>query len=191
VREWRIIAYDSLMHYSFAPIVDWDSEVLILGTLPGPESLRAGQYYANPNNQFWRIIHLVFHEVYNEVYNEEANRPAYNEKVKFLLDRRIALWDVFHSAQRVGALDADIRNESPNDIAGLVHQYPGISRILLNGKTAEKAYRKHFSAVSVKAVYVPSTSPAYAKMPLADKINAWNAALTSSSLFDGAPARRP
>ena len=163
-----------LTHFSFDPIVDGNSEALVLGTLPGPESLRLGQYYANPNNQFWKIIHLVF--------GKEQIKPAYDGKVQFLLEHNIALWDVFHSAERVGALDADIKNAAPNDIPGLVKQYPGITRVLLNGKTAEKAYRKHFSAVYIDALYVPSTSPAYAKMPLEDKLNAWREALTYASL---------
>jgi len=164
-----------LTHFSFAPIVDDNSKVLILGTLPGPESLRLGQYYANPNNQFWKIMHLVF--------GETLMSPAYDEKVKFLLVRKIALWDVFHSAERVGALDADIKNAVPNDIPGLIKQYPDITRVFLNGKTAEKVYRKHFSAVTIDALYVPSTSPAYAKMPLEDKLYAWRDALSHKKTF--------
>ena len=172
-----------LTHFSFDPIVDGNSEALVLGTLPGPESLRLGQYYANPNNQFWKIIHLVF--------GEDQVSTVYNEKVDFLLEHKIALWDVFHSAERVGALDADIKNAVPNDIPGLVKQYPGITRVLLNGKTAEKVYRKHFPAVTIDALYVPSTSPAYAKMPLEDKLNAWSQALTSSFLFFDEFVRKP
>ena len=156
--------------YSFEPVIDSASELLILGTLPGPESLRMGQYYANPGNQFWKIIYNVF--------NETGVNPVYKERLLFLLDHGIALWDVFHSAERKGALDADIRNETPNDIPGLLAAYPRIKRILVNGRKAEKSFWKYFPCVKVDVVYVPSTSPAYAKMSFAEKINEWRLAVT-------------
>ena len=143
--------------------------MLILGTLPGPESLRVGQYYANPNNQFWSIIYSVF--------NEAILAPSYSDKLAFLSEHEIALWDIFYSAERKRALDSNIRNEIPNDISGLIQSHPNINRILLNGKKAEKAFNRYFSNVSIDAVYVPSTSPAYAKITLEDKVKEWKAAI--------------
>ena len=137
----------------------------MLGTLPGPESLRVGQYYANPNNQFWKILYSIF--------DTATVDTSYSGKLSFLSKRGIALWDVFHSADRVGALDADIRNEVPNDIPGLIKQYPNISNILLNGKKAEKSFHINCQNVDISAVYVPSTSPAYAKKSLDEKIKDW------------------
>jgi len=157
--------------FSFEPIIDKSSKVLILGTLPGPESLRVRQYYANTNNQFWRIIYSVF--------GETVINPSYLQKSSFLLEHQIALWDVFHSADRKGALDADIRNEEPNDIPGLILQYPCIKRILLNGKKAEGSFRKYFPSLNTDVVYVPSTSPAYAKKSLDEKTREWKAAIIS------------
>ena len=157
--------------FSFKPIVDRSSKVLILGTLPGPESLRLGQYYAYTNNQFWMILYNVFEESEPSV--------SYSEKLSFLHKHSVALWDVFYSAERQGALDADIKNEVPNDIPGLVNAYPNITRILLNGRTAEKSFHIFCPDVCVNAVYVPSTSPAYAKMSLEAKASAWRDALFS------------
>ena len=164
---------DTNRSYSFAPIIDECSKVLILGTLPGPESLKMNQYYANPYNQFWRIIYKVF--------NYEFIDPAYDEKAFFLLKHHIALWDIFHSAERKGALDSDIEFEKPNDIPGLLQAYPVIKKILLAGKKAEKSFRKLFPGISVDAVYVPSTSPAYAKKPFEDKVIDWKNELLQRS----------
>ena len=157
-------------HHSFEPVIDKSSKILILGTLPGPESLRLGQYYANPNNQFWKIIYSVFGEMKVD--------SSYLDKLSFLLEHNIALWDVFHSAERKGALDADIKNETPNDISKLIQKYPCIKRVLLNGKKAEKSFPLYFPNVNIDAVYVPSTSPAYAKKPLDEKARDWKTAIS-------------
>ena len=158
-------------HYSFKPIIDQRSQVLILGTLPGPESLRMGEYYANPNNQFWRIIYRVFDEEYAGL--------AYDERIRFLRTHRIALWDVFRSAVRKGALDSDIRSEEPNDIPGLLLDHPGLIHILLAGRKAERSFRIHFPDFAVDAVYVPSTSPAYAKRTFENKVYNWKSAIAA------------
>ena len=130
-----------------------------------------GQYYANPNNQFWRIIYSVL--------SETDIDPTYPEKLSFLLNHGIALWDIFHSAARVGALDADIRNEAPNDIPGLLKLFPRVDRILLNGRKAENSFHRYFPNAGIVAFYVPSTSPAFAKKPLAEKTEEWRAAVLS------------
>ena len=160
--------------HSFAPIINEHSEVLVLGSIPGPESLRRRQYYANPNNQFWRIIYNVFGE--DDGFNTE---PPYEQKLQFLLEHKIALWDVFRSADRPGAMDSDIKNPELNDIQGLLTSHPCIKRILLAGRTAEKAFRKHFSDIPIHTIYVPSASSAFAKKPLEEKTEDWKAAIAS------------
>ena len=155
--------------YSFDPVIDGCSRVLILGSIPGPESLRRRQYYANPNNQFWDIIYKVF--------DDYGAGSSYEARVRFLLEHRIALWDVFHSADRLGALDSGIMNAQPNDLPGLVRSHPCIKRILLAGRTAEKAFRKHFADIGVEAVYVPSASSAYASKTFDDKLADWKNAI--------------
>jgi len=127
------------------------------------------QYYANPNNQFWRIIYRVF--------EGDSQGASYDDKVRFLLDYAIALWDMFYSAEREGALDADIRNETPNDIPGLIQSFPCVKCILLNGRKAEKSFRCHFPDLGIDSVYVPSTSPAFARKDLEEKFRDWKHAI--------------
>ncbi|GHU36374.1 DNA-deoxyinosine glycosylase [Clostridia bacterium] len=154
--------------YSFAPIIDTKSRTLILGSLPGAESLRLGQYYANPHNSFWRLIFAMF-----------GCEPVddYNKRREFILAHNLALWDVCQSAERKGSLDSKIISAFPNDIAGLLAEYPNIERILLNGRKAESEYFRHFGHFNIHAVYVPSTSPAHAGLAFADKLRIWKDAI--------------
>jgi len=137
---------------SFDPIINENSEILILGTFPGVESLENKQYYANSKNQFWEIIYSI--------YNLEA-QSNYSERCQFLLDKRIAMWDVLKYVFREGSLDKSIREEEPNEIAELLERYPNIYTIVFNGSTAEKYFKKHFKLLykSINCIRVSSTSP--------------------------------
>ncbi len=150
---------------SFKPLVDQRSRILILGSIPGPEALRKKEYYGFKGNHFWRIIPEIL----------EARPPlSYKDKIDLLRGRRIGLWDVVNSCAREGASDNSIRREKPNNIARLIKNYPQIRTIFLNGKTAEKLYKKFFGhMIQVPAYYLPSTSPAHASMPYSKKLEEW------------------
>jgi hypoxanthine-DNA glycosylase len=150
--------------FSFLPLVNDSSQALILGTLPGAESLRLQQYYAKKQNVFWRLFGCDPDE-------------DYSTRCDFILSRKLSLWDVYRSGERSGSADRKIRDGEPNDIAGLLTKYPNINRILLNGRTAQREYRRHFASSSIPAVYVPSTSPAYAAMSFDEKKEAWEMAM--------------
>jgi hypoxanthine-DNA glycosylase len=154
--------------HSFAPLVNTASRILILGSLPGVESLRRQQYYAHPRNAFWRLLYAVF-----------AREPDedYLSRCAFLLAHNLALWDVCQSAERSGSADSKIGGVRPNDIAGLLAEYPHIERILLNGRKAESEYRRYFKPLPLAAVYVPSTSPALAALNFDEKLRRWQDAL--------------
>ncbi|MDR1703709.1 MAG: DNA-deoxyinosine glycosylase [Clostridiales bacterium] len=153
---------------SFAPLINPQSHTLILGSLPGAESLRRQQYYAHPQNAFWRVVYAVFGGSPDE---------DYALRCQFILSNNLALWDVCGSAERVGSADSKIARIEPNDIAGLLSGCANIRRIVLNGRKAEKEYRRFFGSLSVPAVYAPSTSPAFAALPFGDKLAAWRDAL--------------
>ena len=159
--------------YSFPPLINSSAKILILGSLPGEESLKQAQYYAHPRNAFWKIMFTVFNEVYSE---------DYSAKCELLLKNHIALWDMVHSGNREGSLDSDIKNEIPNDIEGLLNEYQSISTILLNGKKAEAMYRRYFNQISVHTVTLPSTSPANARLNFEEKLSLWKEAINPRNL---------
>ena len=109
------------MIYSFSPIVSRAGDALILGSMPGIESLRQQQYYAHPRNLFWRII--------GEITGACPSLP-YPQRLKKLKDAGISLWDVLHACERRGSLDAAICDETANDFKGFFSENPHISRVL-------------------------------------------------------------
>jgi hypoxanthine-DNA glycosylase len=138
--------------FSFPPIVDNRSRILILGTMPGKESLLRSEYYAHPRNAFWQIMFSLFGKSYSD---------NYQIKKEFLLDHGIALWDVLKGCERRSSLDSDITVEEPNDFDALLLQYPRIETIFFNGQPAARFFKKYASANGRPSFILPSTSPAY------------------------------
>lgn len=137
--------------HPLAPVWDENSRVLILGTMPSPASRSAGFYYGHPRNRFWPTVARVFAE---PVPQTTAERRA------FALRHGIALWDVLHSCEIVGASDASIRNPQPNPVAELLQRAP-IRSIVTTGTTAARLYRRFLRAqTGMDAIALPSTSPA-------------------------------
>lgn len=157
---------------SFPPIETADARILILGSMPGEASLRAGQYYAHPQNLFWRII--------GELLGIDPGAP-YEQRVTALKSAHIALWDVLHTCRRKGSLDSAIDGESlaPNDLAAFIRNHPQITRVFFNGAKAEECYRKqvrpNIESASIEYLRLPSTSPANASISYERKLEAWRA----------------
>ena len=139
--------------WSFAPIADFQSKVLILGTMPGKESLRMNEYYAHPQNAFWKIIFGLYNVPFT---------TNYQVKKELLLKNGIALWDVLRNCERSSSLDTDIKQEIPNDLRTFLITHPAISKIFFNGKGAAKFFSKYFADISLANEALPSTSPAHA-----------------------------
>ena len=146
---------------SFTPSIDNNSKVLILGSMPGVKSLEEQQYYAHPQNRFWKVMGVVC---------GEHNLPEFDyvTKLKTLLDNNIALWDTIKSCKRDGSLDSNIHNETPNDIRKLLKKYPNIQSICLNGNKSYSAFKKYFpDLLEIYSCHkMPSTSPANARYSL-------------------------
>jgi hypoxanthine-DNA glycosylase len=141
--------------------------VLVLGTLPGEESLRRRQYYAHPRNLFWPIIFALF---------GAAEPGGYDERVRFLRETGIALWDVVERGQRTASADSTIRAEVPNAIPELLDAHPGIRAVAFNGGGARRLHDRHFARrPGLAYLALPSTSPAYAAIGFAAKLARWRA----------------
>lgn len=157
------------MKKSMPPIIDINSKILILGSLPGERSLQLQAYYAHARNQFWKIICLIL---------DQDIPKNYEQKKYMLLCNYIALWDIIGSANRNhSSLDSKIKNVKVNDIETLLMDYDNIQLILLNGGKASKEYQKHFKHLNIRALPMPSTSPAYARMGLEEKMTIWQEAV--------------
>jgi len=154
-------------HASFPPVVDADTRILILGSLPGAASLAAGRYYAHPRNQFWRLLGAVI--------GTDLARLPYDERLSTLIDHRVGLWDVIADAERPGSLDAAIRNHAPNDLQSLVARLPALRTIGFNGATAARIGRDQLGASGdrYRLVPLPSSSPANAALSFEAKLARW------------------
>ncbi|NLV36737.1 MAG: DNA-deoxyinosine glycosylase [Clostridiaceae bacterium] len=166
------------MIYSFAPIIDESCSVLLLGTMPGAESLRRQQYYGYEHNVFWRIIYKLF---------DREPDGDYVKRIAFLLQHSIALWDVLKACEREGSSDSKIKKPVPNDFAGLYLHYPNIKSVCFNGGGAEKLYsrfvEKRGVVASGKGFYkFPSTSPAYT-IAFEKKLEQWQSLLPLLTVF--------
>jgi hypoxanthine-DNA glycosylase len=142
--------------------------VLILGSFPSTASLSAQQYYAHPQNQFWRVLGAVIGQPLKEM--------DYPARVRAVQAAGIAIWDVFGSCERAGSLDSAIRDAQPNDLRTLQKSAPALRRICFNGRMAAKRIRE-VEALGFEASVLPSTSPAHAGMSFAEKLARWRAAL--------------
>lgn len=153
---------------SFKPSIDNSSEILILGSMPGVKSLEESQYYAHPQNRFWRVMGAL-------CGCPELSSLEYSEKLKVLLDNKIALWDTIKSCEREGSLDSGIEREVPNDIKGLLKKYKSIKIICLNGNKSFSMFKKHFPDLlkTKKCLKMPSTSPANARYRIDNLIEEW------------------
>lgn len=135
--------------HEFPPVYDERSRVLVLGTIPSPKSREAGFYYMHPQNRFWKMLCAVLEE---EVPADIAGRRG------LCLRRGIALWDVLAECEISGAEDSSIRNAAPNDLSR-IFTCAEIRAVFTTGKKAQALYERFFPG-SMKAVCLPSTSPA-------------------------------
>ncbi len=154
------------MKKAFSPLVHTDSEILILGTMPGEKSLNLQEYYGNKGNQFWRLLYSIF--------SEELTHD-YSRKKDFLKKHKIAVWDVLSHCEREGSLDSKIKNEIPNDFKAFYDTHPRIKYILFSSKNAAAYYDKYVGRrEGLKYDILPSPSGANATKSFADKLEIWS-----------------
>jgi hypoxanthine-DNA glycosylase len=150
---------------SFPPVVDGNTRLLVLGSLPGERSLAEARYYAHPRNQFWLLM--------GDVIQQDLARLDYADRLEALLAARIGLWDVVESASRRGSLDGQIRDHTPNRLPELAAALPALAAVAFNGGTAARLGRRQLGEDhDLALIDLPSSSPAYT-MSLADKRLRW------------------
>lgn len=149
---------------SFAPVVDERTRLLICGSLPGEESLRAQRYYAHPQNQFWRLMEAVL--------GEPLATLPYEDRLSQLLRHRVGLWDTVATARRQGSLDGALRDVTANPLATLAESLPKLRAVAFNGATASRIGRRQLPAGGLQLIDLPSSSPAYT-LPFAAKAERW------------------
>lgn len=151
---------------SFPPFIDYETEILILGTMPGIASLEKQEYYAHPRNHFWKIIYTLFDQL--------PVSSIFEEKVQLLKKNKIGIWDVLENCERKGSLDIHIKNHRANDFQSLFKKYPKIKTIIFNGKESHKYFLKSFGQIKgITYRVMPSTSPANT-MSFENKLITWS-----------------
>ncbi|MBP5467002.1 MAG: DNA-deoxyinosine glycosylase [Clostridia bacterium] len=139
----------------FKPVIAENCKVLILGSVPSVVSRNVGFYYGNPANRFWKII--------SRLSGVDFTALSPKEKAAELLNRRIALSDVFSACEITGSLDSNIKNAEFNDIPSLIADTE-IKTIYITSKTAYNAFIKrfgyYFERTGIKIVSLPSPSGA-------------------------------
>ena len=155
---------DALKH-CFPPVTDRRTRLLVLGSLPGEESLARGRYYANPRNQFWRLMETVL--------GKDLAPLSYAERLDALLASGVGLWDVIGSASRRGSLDGNISGPETNDLAALAASLPELRAVAYNGGKAAALGRPLLAGrPDLALVTLPSSSPAFT-LAFERKAEAW------------------
>lgn len=160
------------------PVVSAGTRLLVLGSFPGLRSLQLQQYYAHPQNHFWKILQALWPD------HPLPLPDAYPARCEWLLARGMGLWDVYESCEREGSLDAAIRAGRLNDFASLCRRCPALVIVAHNGGESYRhapAVRAALSAASERASAtgacgierLPSTSPANASWRFVRKLEAW------------------
>lgn len=160
--------------YGFPPLMCKDPKVLILGSLPGHESLDHKEYYYSNSNRIWKVICGITGEILPE---------SYDQKKAFLAKYRIVLWDYYESAVRDGSDDKNIRDERPNDIVSFIRENPSITTIAINGFGKYKKFGRTLKRllqeaqlIGIRVLRLPETSGAntnYGWGVLSNLISEW------------------
>ena len=160
--------------YSFPPVLNTRTRVLIIGSMPGVASLQAQEYYAYKYNQFWPIIFDVF----------EAGRTPknYADKRQTLLKYHLGLWDALAACTRPGSLDSRIKTPVANDFPTLFKRYPAVHTLLFNGQAAATYFKRFYgwNWPGKTLLILPSTSPANAALSYAQKLAGWKDAFNQA-----------
>ncbi|MCO5384268.1 MAG: DNA-deoxyinosine glycosylase [Methanosarcina barkeri] len=135
----------------FPAVVDENTEILILGSLPGDVSIRKHQYYGHPGNDFWRLL--------GSIIREDIQSMSYENRLETLKQNGIGLWDVFKAGKRKGSEDTKIKDEEVNQFSILKEIAPNLKLVIFNGKKSGK-YEPILKEMGYETRVIPSSSGA-------------------------------
>jgi hypoxanthine-DNA glycosylase len=159
------------------PLIAANTRVIILGSFPGVKSLQTQQYYAHPQNNFWKLVFsLIFQDISASRW-QEICASSYEIRSNALLNSGIGCWDVYARCEREGSLDSAIRDAELNDLASLKQRCPQLQAIAHNGGESY-SHAKHTLALGLPVYKLPSSSPANASWSFERKLAAWQSALS-------------
>jgi hypoxanthine-DNA glycosylase len=160
---------------ALSPLVENSSKILILGTMPGEQSIAKQQYYGNPGNQFWKILFSIFNEDFS---------LSYEDRKALVRKHKIALWNVLSSCLRQGSSDAKITDEKANDLGSFLKQYPNIKHIFFESKTAFRYFEKYnIPLKNITYMTLPSTSGLNAGLSKDAKTESWKIVAETARLY--------
>lgn len=153
-----------LLTHTFQPIYNKDSRILILGSFPSVKSRENGFYYGHPQNRFWKVIAAI---------TGQKEPVTIEEKKELLLSNHIAVWDVIAGCTIQGSSDSSIKDVVVNDFTEILRN-SSIRTIYVNGNKAYELYSKYAEEkTGIKALKLPSTSPANAAWSLERLCESW------------------
>lgn len=156
------------------PVIARHTRLVLLGSFPGVASLRAGQYYAHPRNQFWPLV--------GSLLGEPLATLPYRERLARLRARGVGLWDVYAACRRAGSLDSAIEAAELNDLGSLKRRAPGLVAVAHNGGESAR-HRRHLEALGLPVWRLPSSSPANASWHFERKLAAWREVFAFAGLL--------
>ncbi len=150
--------------HNIEPVFDKNSKVLILGSFPSVKSREEGFFYGHKQNRFWQVISKI---------TRQQTPQNIIEKKELLLQNNIAVWDVISTCEIIGSSDSSIKNISVNDLDRVLNN-SNVKAIFLNGKTADKYFKKYIKLQQkMEVITLPSTSPANAVFTIEKLVKSW------------------
>ena len=163
--------------HGLPPAVSNQTRLLVLGSFPGALSLARQQYYAHPQNAFWKILQAIWPSS-----PDTTSVDSYENRINWMLEKGIGLWDVYASCEREGSLDSAIREPQVNDLTALQRRCPALRLIAHNGGESFR-HARHAHALGLPVLRLPSTSPANASWSFERKLNAWREVIGLAGLL--------
>jgi TDG/mug DNA glycosylase family protein len=152
----------------FKPILVRNARILVLGSAPSIQSIKQQNYYAHPQNTFWKIIQQL----------TTLQTDTFEQKIAACQRIHLNIWDTLASCERKGSLDSAIKEPIPNNFESFFSQHPEIMCVAFNGKASQKYFKKYVLTqqsipTDLTFLSLPSTSPAMASLSLDQKVDIW------------------